>query len=52
MKSKTVNTNNAVINVDNDIVIQGISLMQFIRSHTHNYVDDSKPMVTDHPNSI
>ena len=52
VESETVNTNNAVINVDNDIVIQGISLMQFIRSHTHNYVDDSKPMVTDPPNSI
>ena len=52
MKSKTVNTNNAVINVDNDIVIQGVSLIQFIRSHTHNYKDDSNPMVTAPPNSI
>ena len=52
MKSKTVNTNNAVINVDNDIVIQGVSLIQFIRSHTHNYKDDGTPMVTDPPNSI
>ena len=52
MKSKTVNTNNAVINVDNDIVIQGVSLIQFIRSHTHNYTDDSNPMVTAPPNSI
>lgn len=52
MKSKTINTNNAVINVDNDIVIQGVSLIQFIRSHTHNYTDDSNPMVTAPPNSI
>ena len=52
IESETVNTNNAVINVDNDIVIQGVSLIQFIRSHTHNYSDDSKPMVTAPPNSI
>ena len=52
IESETVNTNNAVINVDNDIVIQGVSLIQFIRSHTHNYTDDSKPMVTAPPNSI
>ena len=52
MKSKTVNTNNAVINVDNDIVIQGVSLIQFIRSHTHNYKDDGTTMVTAPPNSI
>ena len=52
IKSETVNTNNAVINVDNDIVIQGVSLIQFIRSHTHNYTDDSNPMVTDPPNPI
>ena len=52
MKSKTMNTNNSVINVDNDIVIQGVSLIQFIRSHTHNYKDNGTPMVTDPPNSI
>lgn len=52
MKSKTVNTNNAVINVDNDIVIQGVSLMQFIRSHTHNYTDDSKILPTFPPTSL
>jgi len=52
IESETVNTNNAVINVDNDIVIQGVSLIQFIRSHTHNYIDDSTPMVTAPPNSI
>jgi len=52
IESETVNTNNAVINVDNDIVIQGVSLIQFIRSHTHNYTDDSNPMVTAPPNSI
>lgn len=52
IESETVNTNNAVINVDNDIVIQGVSLMQFIRSHTHNYTDDGNPMVTAPPNPI
>lgn len=52
IESKTVNTNNAVINVDNDIVIQGVSLIQFIRSHNHNYTDDGKPMVTAPPNQI
>ena len=52
IESETVNTNNAVINVDNDIVIQGVSLIQFIRSHTHNYTDDGKPMVTAPPNQI
>ena len=52
IESETVSTNNAVINVDNDIVIQGISLMQFIRSHTHNYKDDGNPMVTAPPNQI
>ena len=52
IESETVNTNNAVINVDNDIVIQGVSLIQFIRSHTHNYTDDGRPMVTTPPNSI
>ena len=52
IESETVNTNKAVINVDNDIVIQGVSLIQFIRSHTHNYTDDSNPMVTAPPNSI
>ena len=41
-----------VINVDNDIVIQGVSLIQFIRSHTHNYKDNGTPMVTAPPNSI
>ena len=52
IESETVNTNNAVINVDNDIIIQGVSLMQFIRSHTHNYKDDGNPMVTAPPNQI
>lgn len=52
IESETVNTNNAVINVDNDIVIQGVSLMQFIRLHTHNYTDDGKPVVTAPPNQI
>ena len=52
IESETVNTNNAVINVDNDIVIQGVSLIQFIRSHTHNYTDDGIPMVTAPPNLI
>ena len=52
IESETVNTNNAVINVDNDIVIQGVSLIQFIRSHTHNYSDDGRSMVTAPPNSI
>ena len=52
IESETVNTNNAVINVDNDIVIQGVSLIQFIRSHTHNYTDDGNIMVTAPPNQI
>ena len=52
IESETLNTNNAVINVDNDIVIQGISLIQFIRSHTHNYSDDGRPMVTAPPTPL
>ena len=39
-------------NYIDDIVIQGVSLIQFIRSHTHNYSDDGRSMVTAPPNSI
>lgn len=52
IESETVNTNNAVINVDNDIIIQGVSLIQFIRSHTHNYTDDGRNMVTAPPTPL
>ena len=38
--------------VDGDIVINGISLKQFIATHTHNYTDDGSPMITAPPNPI
>ena len=37
--------------VNGDIVINGISLKQFIAAHTHPYTDDSNPMVTS-PNPL
>lgn len=38
--------------VDGDIVINGISLKQFIAAHTHPYTDDSNPMTTLPPNPL
>ena len=38
--------------VDGDIVINGISLKQFIASHTHQYFDDGKPATTLLPNPL
>lgn len=50
IEAENINTNDALITVDNDIVIQGISLIEFIKTHTHNYTDDGSPMVTAKPN--
>ena len=38
--------------VNGDIVINGISLRQFIASHTHPYFDDGKPATTLPPNPL
>lgn len=38
--------------VTGDIVINGISLKQFIAAHTHPYTDDSNPMITSPPNPL
>lgn len=38
--------------VSGDIVINGISLKQFIAAHTHPYTDDSNPMITSPPNPL
>lgn len=38
--------------VNGDIVINGISLKQFIASHTHPYTDDGKPATTLPPNPL
>lgn len=52
VKSSNIKTNDALITVDNDLVIQGISLINFIKSHTHPYTDDGKPMTTGKPNPL
>ena len=38
--------------VNGDILINGISLKQFIAAHTHHYTDDSNLMVTSPPNPL
>lgn len=38
--------------VDGDIVINGISLKQFIASHTHKHFDDGNPATTLPPNPL
>ena len=38
--------------VNGDIVINGISLKQFIAAHTHQYFDDGKPATTLPPNPL
>ena len=38
--------------VDGDIVINGISLKQFIAAHTHPYTDDGNAMITSPPNPL
>ena len=38
--------------VNGDIVINGISLKQFIAAHTHPYTDDGKAMITSPPNPL
>lgn len=50
MLAQEVKTNDALVVVDNDILIQGISLIDFIRTHTHQYTDDGTPMTTQKPN--
>ena len=55
-KNKVTMTNDVQLTgtqtVDGDIIINGISLKQFIATHTHNYTDDSKPMITAPPNPL
>lgn len=38
--------------VNGDIVINGVSLKQFIAAHTHPYTDDGNAMVTSPPNPL
>ena len=55
-KNKVTMTNDVQLTgtqtVDGDIIINGISLKQFIATHTHNYTDDSNPMITAPPNPL
>lgn len=45
-----INANAPVVNAD-DVVIRDVgSVKQFMLKHTHNYTDDSNPMVTAPPN--
>lgn len=39
------------VNVDIDVKIGGRSVKTFMETHTHNYTDDGKPMVTAVPNA-
>lgn len=41
-----------IITFDDDIIIGGVSLKQFIQSHTHSYTDDGRPMTTGTPNAL
>lgn len=47
--AESVDHMDALVNVDNDIIIRGMSLYDFMMSHVHNYTDDGNPMVTDVP---
>lgn len=39
--------------VDGDIVLNGVSLTQFINSHNHNFIDaDGNPKITAQPNKL
>ena len=38
--------------VDGDIIINGVSLKQFIATHNHNYLDDGKTLVSLPPNPL
>ena len=38
--------------VNGDIVINGVSLKQFIAAHTHPYTDDGNAMITSPPNPL
>lgn len=38
--------------IDGDIIINGVSLKQFISLHNHNYTDDGSPMITAPPNPL
>lgn len=38
--------------INGDIVINGVSLKQFIAAHTHPYTDDGNAMVTSPPNPL
>jgi hypothetical protein len=55
-KNKVTMTNDVQLTgtqtVDGDIIINGISLKQFIASHNHNYTDDGSPMITAPPNPL
>ena len=37
---------------NDDIIIGGISLKQFMKAHTHGYTDDGSPMITAPPNPL
>ena len=55
-KNKVTMTNDVQLTgtqtVDGDIIINGISLKQFIASHNHNYLDDGKTLVSFPPNPL
>lgn len=55
-KNKVTMTNDVQLTgtqtVDGDIIINGVSLKQFIASHIHPYTDDSNPMITSTPNPL
>lgn len=48
--SKDLNVK-GTINVDIDVKIAGRSVKTFMDTHTHNYTDDGKPMITAPPNA-
>lgn len=50
IEAETMNTNQTLITVDNDIIINGVSLWNFIQTYTHDYTDDGRAMITKTPN--
>ena len=51
VKSPTLIDADAPMVNANDVIINGVgSVKQFMLTHTHNYTDDGKPMVTNKPN--
>lgn len=51
VKSPTLIDADAPMVNANDVIINGVgSVKQFMLTHTHNYTDDGKPMITDKPN--